>query len=226
METMAELRRFWSNHYEQVFATSDEWLDFSNERVQNQTFGVCLEAAATVQGRRCLDLGCGRGQFSRVLLGCGGIVTAVDATETARVPVPGIEWREGNLLDEDTLASLPKFERVFMLEVLQYLPLDTIARVWAHVEPGGRLVGVIPNSECPIVQKTVERFQGRYLPQSPESLLGALGALPDLALAAMRGLTFGDSQEITPYRLSSWYSTSPDDLPVPPNRLQFVAIRK
>jgi hypothetical protein len=120
---------------------------------------------------------------------------------------------------------LSAFDRVFMLEVLQYVPLGTIARVWAHVEPGGRLVGVVPNSECPIVQRTIERFDGSYLAPSPAALLGALDELPELAFVALRGLTFSEHQQIVPYELSAWHRAWPENLGTPPNRLQFVAIR-
>jgi 2-polyprenyl-3-methyl-5-hydroxy-6-metoxy-1,4-benzoquinol methylase len=157
-----ELRQRWREHYTGVFAAGDEWLDASNDRVQDQTFGVCLEAADRVSGKRCLDLGCGWGGFSRVLAARGAQVTAVDSANVAREVHPGIEWREEDLLDDAVIDSLAEFERVFMIEVLQYLSRDRIASIWAHVAGGGRLVGVVPNGECPIVTRTVERFDGLY----------------------------------------------------------------
>jgi SAM-dependent methyltransferase len=219
------LYRFWAEHYEQVFATEAGWLDLGNERVQNQAFGLCLEAAGAVFGRCCLDLGCGRGQFARILAGCGAQVIAVDAAATIREPFPGIEWRRANLLDQALFETLPLSDLVFMLEVLQYLPIETVDWIWTRVGSGGRLVGVVPNSGCPIVQGTVERFQGNYLAQSPESLFRALTALPDVELVGIRGLTFQDDQRIVPYSASPWQFTRPAEALTPANRLQYVAIR-
>lgn len=56
---------FWAEYYEGVARKGEPWLDYSNERVQAQTFGLVLEALGALSGRSCLDVGCGVGQMAR-----------------------------------------------------------------------------------------------------------------------------------------------------------------
>jgi sugar transferase EpsL len=62
-------RNFWSSYYGEVFEQQKPWLDYSNARVQAQTFG--LAAAGPVDGAACLDVGCGWGQLARALVALG-----------------------------------------------------------------------------------------------------------------------------------------------------------
>jgi 2-polyprenyl-3-methyl-5-hydroxy-6-metoxy-1,4-benzoquinol methylase len=228
-ESSPNLREYWERHYDQVFAEGNPWLDFSNECVQIQTFGLCLEASGTVHRKRCLDLGCGNGQFARILWGCGARVTASDAIETGiqanRKGPEDVTWIVGNLLDEDFLDALPTYERIFMVEVLQYVPFArVIQRVWSKVEPGGRLVGVVPNGDCPIVRNTSARFSGLYAAPSPDEVLTGIKRLAEVEISALRGMTFQSDQRIDPYRVSEWDEST--QYANPPNRLQFVVIKQ
>ena len=44
----------WTEYYQRVFASGNPWLDYSNAHVQGQTFGVAIEAAGPINGKRCL----------------------------------------------------------------------------------------------------------------------------------------------------------------------------
>ena len=223
---MQSTREFWEAHYRDLFARGPSWLDYSNERVQLATFGLCLEASGAVAGLECLDLGCGRGQFARVLAAVGARVTGVDLLEDVlaeqRARTPDITWRAGNVLDTEFLDVLSVFDRIFLLEILQCVPwLDVLQRVWKdHVAPGGRLIAMVPCGDCPIVQRVVERHSGVFSAPTPAQLTEALSGLGMVEYWRMRGLTFASDQAVAPYVISPWERRA--SWASPPNRMQFV----
>jgi hypothetical protein len=156
-------------------------------------------------------------------------VTALDAIETG-IQANGkgpedVTWIVGNLLDEDFLDALPTYERICMVEVLQYVPFArVIERVWSKVEPGRRLVGVVPNGDCPIVRNASARFSELYAAPSPDELLTGIKRLAHVESSALRGMTFQSDQRINPYRVSEWNEST--QYANPPNRLQFVVIKQ
>lgn len=226
---MSERERFWTEYYRNVFCAGDPWLDYSNGGVQIQTFAAALEAAGPVEGRRCLDVGCGRGQFARALLGLSAAaVTGIDivpeVVEQHAAAAPAIRWLCGSLQDRGFAAHLDQYELVFLLEILQYIPLvPTLDVVWSHVAPGGRLVAVVPNGDCPIAARTRARFGARYDPPTGAQIAEAVSALPDALHWAIRGMFFRADQTVAPYELSPWGTQS--QWAVAPNRLQCVVLR-
>ena len=62
METAKESQ--WHEYFEGVFRDAGPWLNYPNPQCQTQTWALALEAAGPVAGRRCLDVGCGRGNLS------------------------------------------------------------------------------------------------------------------------------------------------------------------
>lgn len=223
--TTQESREYWETHYRNLFSRGPSWLDYSNERVQLTTFGLCLDASGAVAQRDCLDLGCGRGQFARLLAAAGARVTAVDLLEEVlaerRALLPEITWRAGNLLDPAFVGSLGVFDRVFLLEVLQCVPWrQVLEQVWDHVAPGGRLVAMVPCGDCPIVQRVIARHAGVFSAPTHAELIATLRQLPDAEHWSSRGLTFASDQSLAPYVVSTW--TQEPSWASPPNRLQFV----
>ncbi len=218
---------FWSAYYKLIVERGTPWLDYSNERVQAQTFALCLEAAGAVHGRRCLDVGCGWGHFSLCLAALGAAeVTGIDRMDDLiarhRKNHPGLRWTTGNVRDRAFREGLGTFDLVFLLEVLQYMPIrETIHGLWENLAPGGRLMAMVPNRECPIIQGAVARFEGRYAPPSPSDLGAVLDALPGCAFWRMRGLAFQEDQRHLPYAVSPW--TNSPRWASPPNRLLVVS---
>ena len=161
---------FWSSYYGDVVKTGNAWLDYSNERVQAQTFGLALEAAGPIRSRRCLDVGCGWGHFSRLLDSLGaasvtGLDIVPDMIAHHEREYPRIRWICGSLSAGDLSTELGPCDVAFLLEVLQYLPFpDALRNVWNQVLPGGRIVAVVPNANCSIVSRTRSRFGDRYAP--------------------------------------------------------------
>src|SRR4051812_8961732 len=76
-QPMEERERFWSEYYRRLVDGGEE-LDYSNDKVQAQTFGFALASAGPLGGLQCLDFACGAGRFARVLAAFGAHVTGVD----------------------------------------------------------------------------------------------------------------------------------------------------
>ena len=137
---------------------------------------------------------------------------------------PHIRWICGSPSAEDLSNELGPCDVAFLLEVLQYLPFpDTLRAVWNRVLPGGRMVAVVPNANCPIVSRTRSRFGDRYTPLTVAQIEAELSSWPDIERAEYRGWFFGHDQRNVPYEVSPWRSSGGWD--VEPNRLQLVAIK-
>lgn len=221
---------YWREHYARAEILARPWLDLSNEAVQAQTFSLALEAAGAVEGRTCLDVGCGWGRLAVLLKHLGAAdVTGVDQVseliDAHRRARPGIRWIEGNAADPAFVGGLPEVDLLFAVEILQYVPFEPIlGALWSRVRPGGRLVGVAPNGDCRIVQSTSLRMGGLYRPLSARGIRDSVGALPDVGRWALRGLRFQDDQALVPYEAGRWTQEPPDG--PPSNRLLFVAVRR
>jgi SAM-dependent methyltransferase len=222
---------FWADYYEQLSQHAEPWLDYSNERVQAQTFGVVLSALGPVVGRRCLDVGCGFGQLARALEAIGASqVTGIDVTakfiERLRAQHPSIRWDVGTFDNFAFYSSLGRFDRISLVEVLQFVPVETTLRqAWDLLAPGGRLVAVVPNRECPIVARAMQRFPGKYLPPTLSELAAVGEALCSGAAGnwGLRAMSFAEDQTLSPYAVSNWRRV-PAFAPTP-NRLVFAASR-
>jgi 2-polyprenyl-3-methyl-5-hydroxy-6-metoxy-1,4-benzoquinol methylase len=226
---MKKLNEYWQTYYSQVHSEGHSWLDYSNQAVQMQSFALTLESVGQVVGKTCLDVGSGNGQFARCLVALGATqVTAVEliaeTVEKLQKTNPEVIWRQGDAGLASAYVGIETVDLISALEVLQYVEFaQTIERLWSLLRPGGRLVGVIPNANCPIVAKATERFSGYFRPVCVEDIISAVVQLPELESWSYRGMTFANDQSIAPYVVSLW--TSAPDWEMPPNRFQFV-IRK
>ena len=150
----------WKEHYAAAHRKLDSEgyprsMDYSNERCELQIYAHLLEAVGPLIGKTLLDAGCGWGITSLIFKACGADVTGIDIVpETItclRQRHPDICWRVADLTDSDDVTKLPLFDIVVAAEVLQYLEFRAgTERLWNCVAPGGRLVGCIPNAECPL----------------------------------------------------------------------------
>jgi 2-polyprenyl-3-methyl-5-hydroxy-6-metoxy-1,4-benzoquinol methylase len=222
--------QFWSSYYADVIKKGDPWLDYSNDRVQAQTFGLALEPAGPVRTKQCIDIGCGWGEFSRMLSSLGAAsVTGVDIVpdviaQHARTH-PEIRWVCGSPQDPRLADRLGSYELAFLLEVLQYVPLaESLGCIWEGLLPGGRMVAIVPNASCPIVSRTRARFDAKYAPPTVAHIDAVLQGWHDLEYAAYRGLSFGPEQRLVPYEVSSWRTAG--RWQKEPNRIQFVALKR
>jgi 2-polyprenyl-3-methyl-5-hydroxy-6-metoxy-1,4-benzoquinol methylase len=217
----------WVQYFEDLCRTGPSWMDYSNDRVQVQTLGTAIEMSGFVAGRRCLDVGCGQGQLVRMLLGLGarevvGVDQAAEHVRRLVAQYPEASWQAGDISEASFRAQLGRFDLIYLLEVLQYLPVPEIFDgLWAMLAPGGRILATFPNEDCLITKKTVQRFDGRYVPPPVQSLLASVRSAPGLDGFGVRGFDFQEDQRLAPYALSSW--TLDAHWPgKTPNRLQLV----
>jgi SAM-dependent methyltransferase len=221
---------FWLAYYTDLAVECGPALDLSNARVHAQSIALCLEAGGELDGRVCLDLGCGRGRLAAAAHALGAAaVTAVDQVPALvaenRAARPDLDWKVGDVTDRAFLAGLPRFDRVFLAEILQYVDAtELVPLLWEHVGPGGRLVGMVPNADCPIVARTTERFGGHYQAIGAGDLAAIAARLRGLAGWGLRGLRFAGDQRIAPYAVDGWRAGPPDG--APPNRLNFVLLKE
>jgi SAM-dependent methyltransferase len=234
--------RFWADYYGKLSLRDEPWLDYSNERVQSQTFGVAFAALGPVSRRRCLDVGCGYGQLARALHATGAReVVGIDVTTEFVVELrrrhPELRWEVGTLEERDLCERIGSFDLITLVEVLQFVPLaTTLRRAWSLLEPGGRLVAVVPNRDCPIVARAMARFGADpgpaapgdldeaaplYLPPSAAELIEIGRSLEDNQGWGLQAMFFAADQTLVPYAVSGWTTT--EEFATPPNRLVFAA---
>ena len=97
-----------------------------------------------------LDVGCGSGVFSRMLVDAGAKVLGLDGSaamvEAARAGCPGARFEVSRV--EDLAALDGPFDGAISLSVLEYLddPAAALAAVAARLKPGARLCVSLPNS--------------------------------------------------------------------------------
>jgi 2-polyprenyl-3-methyl-5-hydroxy-6-metoxy-1,4-benzoquinol methylase len=217
----------WVKYFEDLCRTGPAWMDYSNDRVHVQTLGAAIEMSGHVSGRRCLDVGCGQGQLVRMLLALGarevvGVDQAAEHVGRLVAQYPEASWHAGDIANESFRAQLGSFDLIYLLEVLQYLPVPEIFDgLWAMLAPGGRILATFPNEDCPITKKTVERFEGRYVPPPLQPLLAWARSAPGVDAFGVRGFDFEADQRLAPYALTSW-TRDGHWLGKLPNRLQFV----
>jgi 2-polyprenyl-3-methyl-5-hydroxy-6-metoxy-1,4-benzoquinol methylase len=228
---MNSRRDYWEKHYAAVAQHGTPWLDYSNERVQLESLGLALAASGNIIGQRCLDAGCGRGQLACALADFGAsAVVAFDMVEALvaenRRNRPEIRWECRNLNDAPQIESLGTFDRIYAMEVLQYVPVrQTVEFLYSRLNPGGRIIAMVPNADCPIVQNSFARFEGQYVGASVADLAEVAAGLPELETWGSLGLTFSADQRIAPYEFSP-FTQSSADWQSPPNRLLWVALRR
>jgi len=226
-----EKATYWLDHYNkqhlQVGAEGvAKSLDYSNERVQFQTYAHILEGVGVLREKTVLDVGCGWGNLSIMLYGCGAAVTGIDIVPTTirhlQEQYPFLSWMTVNLASRSDIDKLATFDCIVATEVLQHVDFqESVTALWTHVRPGGRLVASVPNSECPIVQRVATRYQGLWAPISSGQIRQIGEDLPDIERVLMRGLFFRQDQRFTPYSASDWDEV----LQGKPNRIVFALLR-
>jgi 2-polyprenyl-3-methyl-5-hydroxy-6-metoxy-1,4-benzoquinol methylase len=229
---MNQRSHHWQQHYRQLHSLEStegvcRSLEYSNERCQIQLYAHLLEAAGPLAGKRVLDVGCGWGVTTRIFEACGAMATGIDVVPETIPELqrrhPHLQWQVIDVLDESQMRQLGLFDVVVAMEVLQYVDFTTaMTNLWPHVAAGGRLIGFVPNSACPIAAKVRQRFDDMWLPLS-EAEIGAVAAmLPGTADLRIKGLQFRTDQSFLPYETTDW-SERVDGAP---NRLGFVIRRR
>ena len=112
-------------------------------------YRTLIDFAGDVAGVSVLDVGCGKGAFSRRLMSAGAKVSGIDITdefvEVAARNVPAAEFKAASATDIPFESG--SFDLVFCFEVLEHVP-DTekaIAEMVRVLKPGGRILIIDKN---------------------------------------------------------------------------------
>ena len=225
--TGSDREDYWRRTFADLHAQSHDHVDYATAEEQAFTFGACLMAAGSVAALTCLDAGCGKGGFARMLNAAGAHhvlgLDYIDATiQTLRHSDPGIRWESGSVCDAATIAALGVFDRVFAIEVLQCVPPGPLFQsLWSAVAPGGRLIGVTPNADNPFVRRRSDERPGLYSPLGTAPIIEHLQALPGVADLGVMGFAWRQDRSSVLYDLLPLTSTPQWD--EPPKRLLFLA---
>lgn len=190
------------DHFDAIDHAYDAWLPphYRAHLVGRKTAPM-LAALAPLQGRRGLDVGCGRGWYFAEMAGAGAAMVGVDTSgrqlAAARRYLPG----EPRLVQGSVL-GLPfvrgHFHFAYIINVIHHLPpasqLAAIAEMGAVLAPGGLLFVHEMNVVNPLfrfylgyvypVLKGIEEGNETYLD------VRHLGDLPGLALRRVQFFTF------------------------------------
>ena len=251
MSTVSNNRsEFWTSYFGQLAEAEDtntKQLDFSNHALVVQNYAYVLESIGSLASKRVLDAGFGTGELSRILDLLGAKVSAIDVVAT-RIPslretAPSIAWWQGDLGEWTLPRNAEPFDIVVAAESLQYVEFnDAVNRLLSAVAPGGRLIVLIPNADCPIIERTSERFENQFtgvsLQELPKRLTDILKLRAEFDTRTWRvdyrGIHFQADQAVVPYRSGQWqcvFQQGPAEgvpgphfaMPTPPpNRVQIV----
>ena len=222
-----EREAYWRRTFSELHALPHDHVDYATADEQTFTFGACLLAAGAVSARRCLDAGCGKGGFARILraAGAGQIVGLdyIDETiDALRDSDPAIRWESGSVCDGPTIARLGTFDLVFAIEILQCVaPGAMFQNLWNAVAPSGRLIGVTPNADNPFVRRRADERPGLYAPLGTTAIIQHMQALPGVADLGVMGFVWREDRRSVLYDLLPLTSTPCWDQP--PKRVLFMA---
>lgn len=137
-------------------------------------------------GRRVIEVGCGAGRFTEILLGEGAHVVSLDLSDAATVNARNCPPSDTHIIARADVAALPlraeQFQIVLALGMLQHTatPDAAIRNLWDMVSPGGTLIF----DHYPFGLRHLLRLKPLYRQvlkrQSPRSALQVSNRLYDL----------------------------------------------
>lgn len=146
-----------------------------------------------LEGKHVLEVGCGAGRFSEVLLAQGARLTSVDLSLAIEANRDNFPNHPRHRLAQANATKLPfalqSFDVVFCLGVVQHTPIpeDTIASLFGQVKPGGHVVFDHYTQNLSASTKVTEPIVRSILRRlSPEAGLKATEALVSVFLPAHR----------------------------------------
>jgi SAM-dependent methyltransferase len=121
-------------------------VDLSRRRARRCTGAACWALLERGADTHVLEVGCGAGRFTEVLLATGASVTSTDLSSAVEANQDNFPQDELHRIVQADVLALPfapqQYDVVFCLGVIQHTPSPetTIARLFEQVKPGGWLV--------------------------------------------------------------------------------------
>lgn len=225
---LRDIPRFVANEgYAENFG--DQWkrfrttqLDsFTGHPISRNRLRRCLgeELWSRLSGAQVLEVGCGAGRFTEVLLQEGALVTSVDLSEAVDANAENFPISDRHRIAQADLLALPfpanSFDLVLCLGVLQHTPSPerSVAALAQHVREGGSLVidhytwtwGRVTSTK-PLFRAVLKRLRRTWT-------LPTVGLLVDLFLPmhrALRHTRFAWSALCRISPITTFYKSYPD----------------
>ena len=116
-------------------------------RISRDRLERCLGAPLSVlSGKTVLEVGCGAGRFTELMVGAGALVHAVDLSVAVEANRQNVGSHPNYVVAQADLRRLPfpreSFDVVVALGMLQHTPSpeESVRALWPFVKPGGCLV--------------------------------------------------------------------------------------
>jgi len=120
---------------------------YSGTTISRDRLARCLGGSLdVVRGKGVLEVGCGAGRFTELLLAAGARIFACDLSEAVEANLANCGGNEGLFVCQADVLALPALRRAFdvvvALGMIQHTPSPeaTIAALAGFVKPGGMLV--------------------------------------------------------------------------------------
>lgn len=149
-----QIPRFVPQLYTEAFGF--QWRTFSKTQLDSYsgvsiTRNRLIEAtgynlAFDLKGKHILEVGCGAGRFTEILLDLGSVVYSIDHSNAVEVNASNFPISNNHYIVQGDIGSIPyptqAFDVVFCLGVIQHTPdpEKTIRNLIDQVKPGGWLV--------------------------------------------------------------------------------------
>lgn len=137
--------------WDRIAGTYAEVTGTPDDRIYHQLRDVLWESLGNLRGRRVLDVGCGHGWFTKLMIEAGANVVGVDGSgellNRARQACPDVEFIERDLTT-GLPATFAGFDRIVAYMVLMDLPEigQLLGSVRRALTPDGKFVFTMPHS--------------------------------------------------------------------------------
>ncbi len=120
---------------------------FNGTKISHERLERCLGfRVEELRGKTVLEVGCGAGRFTEILVTSGALVHSVDLSEAVEANKANIGEKENYTVAQADVYNLPfpieSFDLVICLGVIQHTPNPelTFQALWAMVKSGGLMV--------------------------------------------------------------------------------------
>ena len=200
-----------SSNYAAAFGL--QWKHFSKTQLDSDTGTTISKSRLTrcvggsldvLLGKSVLEVGCGSGRFTEVMLAAGAKVFACDLSEAVEANYEICHGAENYFVCQADLRELPvephSFDVVVCIGVIQHTPSpeETICKLSSYLKPGGLLV--IDHYAPGYSQNFLQRNLRRILIRLPASVAKPLALMLARLLLPMHRLSWTNGRGSGRYR--------------------------